>query len=417
MSKTLFTIIIVAILGTLGGLYYWLFLMPNLNVQTDTSLTTNNTFSPFESNPPVKTNGGSQGGQQNGGVAATTTSQDNVQVPNLRLLSKTPVGGMVASTTGSSTIVRWVDRGVGHIFQAYSDNLAITELSNTTIPRVYESYWNKKANALIFRTIQDDSDIVTSFYTELRKPTLASSTVAYELRGSALPKNIIAMAVSQKGDSVFTLSNEGGAGIGYTSLMNGQKRTQIFTTPLTQFNVEWPEDTTIALTTKGSSSGTGFLYFVNPKDGIFNKVIGSIRGLSTITSHDAKKVLYSESSDTGITTSILDIKSGSTQTLAFNTLPEKCVWSTIKKDELYCAVPSQIPDGTYPEDWYKGSVSFSDKIWHINATTGEVHLIVDLLSAGKTIIDAENLQLDPKENYLYLINKKDLTLWSLSLNS
>jgi hypothetical protein len=426
MSKTLFTTIILIVLGALGAAYYWFFVRtPDLTVQTDTSLTTNSTFSPFGTTPTPKLDN-TQGLQQNGSTAAATTTTPAVgQIPALRQLSTTPVGGMMASTTASSTIVRWIDRGVGHIYQAYSENIAITEISNTTIPRVYESYWNKKADALIFRTIQEDSDVVTSFYTELKKINTGTSTastsvpavVKYELRGSALPKNTTGVAISPKGDSVFTLTNESGTGIGYTSLINGQKRTQIFSGPLTQLNIEWPEDNTISLTTKGSSLATGFLYFVNPKNGNFNKIIGGVRGLSTLTSRDAKKVLYSESTDTSITTSIFDVKSGSSQSLAFNTLPEKCVWSTVKKDEFFCAVPSQIPEGSYPEAWYQGTISFSDKIWHINATTGEVHLVADLLSIGKSIIDAQNLQLDPKENYLYFINKKDLTLWSLSLNS
>jgi hypothetical protein len=422
MSKTLFTFIILVVLAGLGGAYYWFFVrMPNLTVQTDTSLTTNNTFSPFSSGGGM-VNGGTgnsnNGGQSQNGGTSTDNQIDpsSSQVPSLRHLSTTPIGGMAASTTASSTIVRWIDRGVGHIFQAYSDNLAITELSNTTIPRVYESYWSGKANALIFSTVPDDSDTITTFYAEIKASASASNTTPYELKGSTVPSNTTAVALSPKGDSVFTLTNENAAGVGYTSLLNGQKRTQIFTSPLTQFNIDWPEINTLALTTKGTSFGTGFLYFVNPKNGVFNKILGNIRGLSTLTSHDAKKVLYSSSANNTITTAIFDVKTHTSQSLAFNTLPDKCVWGTINKDILFCAVPSEIPAGAYPEAWYNGTVSFSDKIWQVNAATGDVHIVADLLGISRTIIDAENLKLDPKENYIYFMNKRDLTLWSFSLN-
>ncbi len=110
------------------------------------------------------------------------------------------------------------------------------------------------------------------------------------------------------------------------------------------------------------------------------------------------------------------MKDGSTQETVFRTTTDKCVWSKLNPSEVYCAVPTEIPTGIYPDDWYRGNVQFADQIWHLDTVTGEVHIIANLLSLSNELIDVINPELDPKENFLYFMNKRDLTLWSLDLN-
>ena len=430
MSKKTFTLIIVIVLAAIGAAYYWFFVR-NASPSIDTSSGTS------QGGSSIFGNNGSLGNQ--GGKPASSTKpvstedQPGMPVPVLRELSKTPVGGMAASTTASSTIIRWIDRGVGRVYQAYSDNTVIDELSNTTIPRVYSTYWNHNTTSFILQSVAEDSDKVTSFYatlfpvTQLSATSSGAASTPFELRGSSLPSATLAVAISPKGDRVFTLENNAlnnpqktnvidMTSTGYISQFNGTKKSQVLSTPLSRLNIEWPEENTLAITTKGSAGSAGFLYFVNPKDGLFNKILGNIGGLSTLTSKDASRVLYTASTDTGIKSSLYNVKTGSSQDMIFNTMPEKCVWSTLQKNILYCAVPSTIPSATYPDDWYKGSVSFSDSIWEVDTTTGDAHQIVNLLKVAGTTIDATNLVLDPQENYLYFINNKNLTLWSLELN-
>ena len=171
----------------------------------------------------------------------------------------------------------------------------------------------------------------------------------------------------------------------------------------------------MTVTTKGSGSASGFSYSIDTKSAEMKKIIGGIRGLSVKMSNDGKEVIYS-SGNKSVGTYILNLKDNSSSETLFKTLVDKCVWSKIRKNEVYCAVPTEIPDGFYPDDWYKGNVSFVDQIWHLDVTTGEVHLLANLLNLSNTLIDATNLTLDPKENFLYFINKRDLSLWSLDLN-
>jgi hypothetical protein len=429
MSKKTFTLIVIIVLAGIAGAYYWFFIRnssPGLN--TNGSTAQNGGSSIFGNSGSGASNGNLSGTNSASTSSGLSGNQTPAAVPVLRELSMTPVGGMMASTTASSTIIRWIDRGVGRVYQAYSNNTAIDELSNTTVPEVYATYWNKNATAFILQSLTEDSDTVTSFYATLSAvspaalattSTSTAESTPFELRGSPLPSNTIGIAVAPTGNNVFTLekNTDGTSGsTGYISQFDGSKKAAIFSTPLADLNIEWPESSILAVTTKGYSRAAGYLYFVDQKTGIFTKILGDVAGLSTLVSKDGNQVLYSASANSSIITSVYNIKSGANQNLLFNTLPEKCVWSNLQKNVLYCAVPSTIPLANYPEDWYKGNVSFSDSIWEVDTVTGDAHLIADLLKTSGTIIDATNLTLDTQENYLYFINKKDLSLWSLQLN-
>jgi hypothetical protein len=249
---------------------------------------------------------------------------------------------------------------------------------------------------------------------ELRLPT-ASSTV-YDLRGRFMPSSIESVAVSPKGDRIFLWSTESGGGVGYISSFTDDRRSSVVSVPFTDVNISWPEENTLTINTKGTAYGSGILYSIDPRTNTIKKILGGIRGLSTLMNKNASLVLVSGSSGQSINTSVYKIKDGSSSDTVFRTLAEKCVWSALRTEELYCAVPTEIPSGTYPDDWYQGKISFVDQIWHLNTTTGEIHLIAKLLTDGGSRVDAINLTLDPKENFLYFQNKRDLSLWSVDLN-
>lgn len=379
-----------------------------------------------------------------GSSVTTGTSSDltgqipKVKPPTLRLLSNTPVGGYGASTTASTTVVRWVDRGRGNVYEAYGDTLDIRTISNTIVPKIYESVWNKTASSFIAATLNDDNTVSTLVYADIRERILpkeiATSTATstsgfgvnssgqsltkYELKGKELPPDIIAYAVSPKKDKLFMLINDNGIGVGYVSTFDGKSIKQIFTTPLTQVNVEWPEEKILAITTRGSADEGGYLYFVDPISGVWNKVMGPLRGLGARVSMDAKHVIVSAiNGNDDLVTSIYNITKRTGVDAIIQTIADKCVWGNFYKELVYCAAPTNRTEAVYPDDWYSGKVSMVDKIWQINANTGEVKLISSIIDTSNRVIDAFHLGIDDKDNFLYFMNKNDLSLWSLDLVS
>jgi hypothetical protein len=356
-------------------------------------------------------------------IEQSNNSQSTVQtkIPALRLLSKDPVGGYGASTTASTTIIRWVDRGRGNVLEAQSDTENIETISNTVLPRVYESLWASNLGSFIGTIVSANSDIPGTIYAKLNKQstsTLATTTniTPFALRGKNLPENTIGYASSPKGDKLFILVKENNQSVGYISNFDGSGITKIFTNPLTQLVVEWPETNTIAITTKAGSSVGGYLYFVNPKTGSWKKILGPIKGLATKVSKDAKYILTSETGKDPIpATYVYKVGSSTPIQTTLRTLAEKCTWGKFYKELLYCATPSSPVNGIYPDDWYKGIISTYDKIWQYNTKTADVRLVSNLLGQTNSSIDIFNIQTDQKDDFLIFMNKDYLSLWSLDL--
>ena len=429
LSYTIITIIILAVLGAFAYFFFYL----NKPAPPGNSVTAQNPFSPFGS-------GGSSNAQKPGNNTPNVSTQNGqtYQYPKVRELWPTPIGGFVASTTASSTFVRFVDRGTGYIYDMDMASATPINISNTTVPLVYSSYWNKNAMSGIFRYIKEGGDDITNFYVQLHSTatttvihvTNASGTAMtnipippvlsqtpYDLRGTYFPGNIISAAVSPKGNQIFTIENENGNGVGFISNFDGSGSSQIFSTPLTQVNAFWPSTTTLMMSTKASGSSYGYLYAINIKTGGMSEILGGVTGLSVLPNQTGQLVLYSDNSSSGNSvTSLYTVKDSSSQDLPFVTLAEKCVWSRQNPLDLYCAVPVSTLSNAYPDAWYKGTDPTTDQIVEIDTDTGSVHLVSNLSQDAKTSIDAEWLALDPSERFLYFVNKNDLSLWSVDLD-
>ncbi|MES3031455.1 MAG: hypothetical protein V4697_03525 [Patescibacteria group bacterium] len=420
MKKTTFIIFTVLIMALVAGGIYWFFYM-RAPAETDPSTepTTGRTgFWPFARNPSP------QVVDTFPSVSTTTPFPDTqevseVELPQLRKISSTPVGGMGVISLEGFSILRFIDRGTGHVSETHNLTLENETISNTTLPKIYESYWNKNLNAFILRFTRGDTDTIANLFAELRpiaSTTEAQTSTRFEVKGKYISDTIDQITVSPAGDKVATWNIEDAKGALYVSTFDEKTRTKLLDAPFTQATLEWPEINTLLLGTKASAGSSGYLYKVDIKTGVQTKLLGGIKGLSGTMSRDAQHVLFSRGGIDSVNTSLLTVKDSVVSEVIFKTLADKCTWSTLRKNEIYCAVPTEIPQGIYPDAWYKGTVSFVDQIWHLNTATGEVHLLANLLRLSDELIDATKLTLDPDENFLYFTNKRDLSLWSLDLN-
>lgn len=435
--------IIITLITAVFAYWYFFFNGPGATVTTPIdNADTESGFNPFNRTTSSTGNTTSNSTSTRRTTNVITNSTGNL--PVLRLLSNTPVGGYGASTTPNiasttktkamkgKTIVRWIDRGRGNVYEANSDTNEILTISNTVLPRMYESVWNRNISAFIGTVFADGANSPTVLYAQLKNPDtnkkFSTSTdtsitptgtnrAIYELKGKNLPDKMLAYDVSPKGDKIFMLVNESGKGVGYIANFDGSSVVRIFSTPLLQLNVEWPEENTIAITTKGSASQAGFMYFVNTKTGTWKKILGPINGLSTKTSHNAKYVIYSSATmdKQGVNTNIYNVAKAIASEASVKTLADKCAWGNNEKEMIYCAAPSEPISAIYPDDWYKGNISFTDKIWQINAVSNEIRLISSIVDQSDRVIDVSNLKLDARDEFLFFMNKKDLSLWSLDL--
>jgi len=406
--KTLIFIVIIVALLILGlGIYLLFFTKPPIgNTNPNTNYAPFGNYSGSSTTTPTSPN---QNNTSNEGNPTYTNSP----VSPLTKISTAPIAGAgsferkIAGTATTTTIARYTERATGHTVDYDTTANTLSNSSNTTIPSIYRAWWS--GGALLAQFLDQDGQTIKTYAGNL--PT-TNSTSTSALSGSFLTNNIYNLAVSPKGNRVFYLQT-GDSAIGTIANVDGTKRNQVLSFPFNEWATQWPNESTITLTTKASYNTAGFMYFLSSATGAMTKALGDINGLTTLTSPSLNYTIYSASVNGGISTAIYDLKNNTSFTFSNPTLPEKCVWSTLSKTVAYCAVPTSVGIGNYPDDWYQGNVSFVDNIYKIDVSLPSMQLLYSLPQDQN--IDAINLFLDAKENHLFFTNKNDYYLWGLTI--
>lgn len=294
-----------------------------------------------------------------------------------------------------------VERATGHIYNIDVKTKIKNKISNSTIPGIHEALFSKEASSVIYRYLSSDMETVSSFLVSFSG-----------VKGEFLPSNILEIVTSPDKSKFFYLIKSNTGVIGYSRSYSDKKNTQIFTSPFTEWLPQWINDQKIFLTTKASYLSDGNLFSLDIKTGALSKVLGGVKGLTTLSNNDGTRVLYGASLSSGPKLNIFNIKEHSTKEISSFGLPEKCVWSKSGL-YIYCATPNKIKGLQYPDIWYQGLESFNDSFIKIDVLTGSVSNILN--SESITAVDATNLFLSDNEEQLFFINKKDSTLWGLNL--
>lgn len=324
--------------------------------------------------------------------------------------------------TETVEMVRYIDFASGIMFdkaiRRQEDAKAITSVP---VPRVAEAFFDDSGLKAVLRYLKGDD--IETYLVELDFPEIDPNLTEEEkeafskladVDGEFLPQNISYVDVSPDKKS-FTYLNpiSGGISLVTQDFKSGSKK-EIWQSPFTEWIIDWGSSNRLSLTTKASGLVEGFSYSFNIKDRSFVKELGELDGLTTLASPDGKKILYSALENGGLKTYLYDRASNSSEEVSPQALPEKCVW-TKDSSEIYCAAGIKGVAYTYPDDWYKGKISFDDAIWVIDADTKNGNILYDIVSKTGKKIDAINLQLNSNEDYLGFINKKDGTLWGFDL--
>lgn len=346
-------------------------------------------------------------------------------LPRLYELHNTPVAGagFFESGKGANLLItaRYIERGLGNIFESSLDTFAETRLSNETRPKIAEAVWVNSGNSVLTRFLDDQQDglikthVLTLGASAPSLKTGASSAVKDSFLKTEevfLPDTIpFVAAAGNNSDKFFYLLNDGEGMAGFVASPKSVNASKIFTSAFGEWLPQFPNQKLVTLTTKPSANVPGYLFFVNTETKTSRKILGNINGLTTLTSPDGNSVLYAENQGGIPFLSLYNTTKKESRSIALHTLPEKCVWSFKNKLLIYCAVPQSLQEGIYPDQWYQGLISFSDDLWSINTATLETNKIMSPVDLGSTNIDMTNLAISSDDNYLLFINKVSGTPW------
>lgn len=405
---------IILILGIviIIGIAAFIILSPK-NAPTDTpnSGFSIRNFFPFGNSEDIISSEQNIEGEGNASPEIPTVSGPNEILPRLRKISSAPVAGAVMLSQGTTTIVRFVQKDTGNVYEARSDSAQIQRLTNTTIAKINRAFWLPTGEGFLAQKASENGFIETS-YIRLRKSPATTSNellLPYEPVISSLPSGITEITPSPDGKKIFYYTSEGGTK-GFLSDPDGTKATSIYESGVSEWVLNWFSSSSIFLTTKASYASQGFGYLLNPSNKTLSRVFGEITGASALMRSDGKFVLVSAGGSVPRLLSV-DISTQKSRLSNIETLSEKCVWGEPGKLIIICGVPKSFPKGNYPDSWYGGRVATSDLLELIDLENDSVLILSDPKEDVGENIDVDKVISSKNGDFISFVNKPDQSLW------
>ncbi len=403
-KKTIYIIISVVLVIILALLFSYYLLAKNPDGSTPSVNNVFKNFFPFGGDPVTNNDG------------TPSDSTDDIPPPvttdfnqKLRKITSEQVAGAGLVDVKAGSVLRYIERATGHIYEVELFSPRAGRISNTTIPMVYEAFWGNKNDSLVAQYLKEDDTTVDTYSITLKN---ISTTTENTISGTAMPLNI--SSVSTFGTSMFYLEQVSNASYGYVSNFDGKNKKQIWNSPIKELLSQYVNTKTVALTTKPEQSIPGFMYFIDTNTGATRKVLGNINGLSTLANPAGTSVLYLDQGE-GALMYTYDIKTMASDNAAPATFPEKCAWGKKDTKFVYCAVPKNFIGAGELTNWYKGNISTNDDVWKYDLENKTSMIVADLNKESGENIDVVKPVLSDNDQYLVFINKRDNSLWSLDL--
>ena len=348
--------------------------------------------------------------------------------PIFRQLSDKAVAGEYAYEKNGEQFVRYVEKETGYIFDVKIKDGTTTQITNTTIPRLYEAKWALHGKAVILRYLDDGpsggiQDTIKTPLAYLSLPDASSTDPMGKLRLEFLPDNITDVSISPNGKSLFYLLKTNDGVSGSIVDISTKVTKEVFRNSFSEWIPELLDNGEIILTTKASSAVKGYAYRYTPKTGAFERLIREKTGLITHANNSGSKILFAGNVSQNIIFGAYDPKGFNNhggdityeQIIPLSTLPEKCVWRGDDVHIFCAAMNSTLPQNTLPDEWYQGVVSFNDSFWSANIDSGEITLLANPQTLINNAFDVISPTLSSDQGYFIFINKKDGTLWSMKI--
>src|SRR3989344_2027747 len=189
----LIAVISIAIIAFLG----WNFIFRDSSIPAGATLRNALPFGSGDNAPPSTTN--------NPQPSTDIGDQQTMTTSNMFHISDIPVAGAVVFEKEDQTVVRYVDRATGHIYEADLKTLAKTKITNQTLPKIYEAYFRADGNAVLLRSLKDNSDVVENLSLALTPPQGTSTDALYAVSSTALRGDISAVAVGSGNAPFYAL--------------------------------------------------------------------------------------------------------------------------------------------------------------------------------------------------------------------
>jgi len=300
----------------------------------------------------------------------------------------------------------FVDRITGHIYGYNKESAAPFQITNTTIPGVYDAYILQNGTKVFMRYAYGDT--IKTITANI--PSFIEGADPRPLTGQqTLPDNVSSFAVSASGNAYsYLLPNLSGSSV-YS--FNSKGTVSVSSSPLKEWTLTYGGETAYMFN-KPAAYLEGSVFSLPTKE----YIVGGKTGLMALPNPQGDRTLASMWSSSGLATFISSKKTG-LSVLEFRTLASKCVW--MDSVQLLCGIPSSVPSGSegLPDDWFQGTVSFSDDVYLVNADSGAVTGLLNLAETPGNPFDLIKPHINKTNSSFVFTNKEDGSLWLVNMNN
>ncbi len=349
------------------------------------------------------------GGEETGGTTTSPIVEPeppvvNMERPRLRQLTTRPVIGFIETQVATSApiYIRYVETGTGHIYNINLTSGEEERISNTTVAEASLATFSPDGTTVAIRPRNDRRA------NELTVGTIENG----ELKSAVIKEQVYDFALTSSSTLLFTTRDSSGL-IGQNYNLATKKQTPLFAIPFFDATISWGTSSsdTHVVYPKTTHLLEGYLYtFTN---GTMERLPAAGYGLSAQNS--PKYITYTRTSNYVPATTIYNKATGSREESQIILLPEKCGVDIKDSRFLWCGYEAVERAFEFPDNWYRGEISFSDSLWRIDLGLNSAEFIVDPKELTGREIDVVMMTTGKSGTALYFINKNDNTLWMYEL--
>ena len=354
------------------------------------------------------------------GIDATTVEhQENL--PRLVRLFKGPTAGYRIAKKDDSWEVQVVAQGRGNRYLIQTVPYSLTLTARGEFTRAVEGYPFENGETLVLYESADDESVIRSAFVPFSTAGTGPSVQLFE-------DNI--RVATDNGNLLFFIQVIDGKSVGVVVDVSNPSETRVvWESNFTSWIPRWGRSgSRITLYTPVTDLMKGFVYLIDPKGVLPNEQFASLisGGSAFMDTTTGYFILFEMKADDFAMKALVTNRDRSVAIdLPPITLPEKCDGVN---GVFVCAVPKVVPAETlsghetvFPDSWYQGDISFDDVIVMVNAATGEKRrvLVADeeeiRILSDNAIFDVIHPRMSADGDFLFFVNKYDMSLWMLRL--
>ncbi len=335
---------------------------------------------------------------------ALLTTQAAEKPPRLWRVSTSPIAG--AGFIATTTILRYVERSTGHIYDVDPGSGVVTRRTNTLVPKVYDA--SIAGGSITMRSL----DEIGAPMTLVGGLGTTSEDGFVRFESDNLGSNVFAVAPSRiLSEMLLVVARTGGAELVRTK--SGEAPQRLLSLFLTSLEPLWLSDGRVFLSERPASGVVGSAYEV--VGGALVPWMRNVPGLSILPRASSGALLYSSDDGAQLRLFARAALEASTFELPLQTTARKCVWApsigTTTPASAYCASPQSAPPARFTDSWLRGSTHTADAWFTIDLSAAKAEKF--FTPEPSVALDVEQPQIDTRGEYIAFINARDKSLWVL----